>query len=328
LNPAMSSPVPDSFISALAFVRGGALLAVAAACCLPGSSANADAYVGSAYEPFNYGTTVDAANPTTDASLTANDGGTGFNALGSPAVNTTAWGVGATAQTGNVTVVGGSLAGPLGGQGNRARFEHNAGTAATVGRPLGQTVNSGTLYFSYKTARNNDSFRTVNFALFNGTSERFGFGQYGVNPTSTSNGNLAGVFLNVNPGNLIQNPTPIAYGTNVPHLIVGRIDFDFDPDNSSNDRVRIYVDPANLSNEAALTPYLDNGNFDLEAITAFRPFSGGTNADHPVGGSGDFDEIRFGTTFASVVVPEPASLGLLAAAGGLLVRRRRAAAAP
>ncbi len=265
-------------------------------------AAQADPYTGTAYEPFDYGTVVDAGNPATDSNLNLNNRGVGWNAAGDPAQpNTTVWGNGVTTApfvVTNTTVAAGTLPGPVPAVGNRIQV--NAGTA---GRSLGQTVDSGSLYFSFTIQRLTDSIRTINFALFAGTVEKFGFGQYATAAVAaTSEGNLAAVFLNTNPGNLVIGSggvTPIPMGTGVPHQVIIRIDFDT---SGINDRVRVYVDPSSVADENALTPYVDNENFDMGAITTLRPFSGGATTT-PVAlaaGSGSFDEIRVGATFSSV----------------------------
>ena len=265
-------------------------------------AAHAVPYTGTAYEPFDYGTVVDASNPATDSNLNLNSRGAGWNASGDPALpNTTIWGNGVTTApfvVTNTTVVAGTLPGLAPAVGNRIQV--NAGTA---GRSLGQTVDSASLYFSFTVQRLTDSIRTINFALFAGTVEKFGFGQYATAAVAaTSGGNLAAVFLNTNPGNLVIGSggvTPIPMGTGVPHQVIIRIDFDT---SGVNDRVRVYVDPASLADENALTPYVDNENFDMGAITTLRPFSGGATTT-PVAlaaGSGTFDEIRVGATFSAV----------------------------
>ena len=265
-------------------------------------AAQAAPYNGTAYEPFDYGIVVNASNPATDSNLNLNNRGVGWNAAGDPEQpNTTVWGNGVTTApfvVTNTIVAAGTLPGPAPSVGNRIQV--NAGTA---GRSLGQTVDSGSLYFSFTIQRLTDSIRTINFALFAGTVEKFGFGQYATAAVAaTSEGNLAAVFLNTNPGNLVigsSGVTPIPMGTGVPHQVIIRIDFDT---SGINDRVRVYVDPSSVADENALTPYVDNENFDMGAITTLRPFSGGATTT-PVAlaaGSGTFDEIRVGATFSSV----------------------------
>jgi hypothetical protein len=293
-------------------IRPVLLLSCLSACTLS-TSATAAVYLGTAYEPFNYGTAVDAGNTTGDGNLNLNNGGSGWNATGDSAqANTTSW-----AGT-NSNITSGSLLGLAPSVGNSVVL--NAGTNT---RPLGQTVDAGSLYISYAVQRTTDSFRTINFALFNGGTEVFGFGQYATATAGTStSGNFAGVFLNSNPTNLIPNPAPIAVGTNTAHQIILRIDFDA---SGVNERVRVYVDPLNLSNESLLTPYLDNSNFNLTAVTAIRPFSGAatTSGDIYAAGVGQFDEIRVGSTFAAVTVPEPGVTASLMLGLAVLGRRRQ-----
>jgi hypothetical protein len=268
---------------------------------------------GPIYEPFDY-TTVDGVD-TSDGDLNGNNGGTGFGAPPTAWVQTTPAADGA--------IVAGSLAG-LVTSGNRLRMDAvPLNTNKQDPRGLGQSIDTGTLYFSFLTEKNNVSNRTINVAFFTGTTEKLGIGQYGT-AAGTSNGNFAMVFLNSNPGNLIQNTTaPIAYGVDVPHLVIGRIDFNA---SGVNERVRFYIDPSSYTIEPAV-PYLDNSGFDLGAIDIFRPFTGNTVATPLDAVSADFDEFRFDTTYAGVAVtgliPEP-SAALLGGCGLLaLVGRRR-----
>lgn len=105
--------------------------------------------------------------------------------------------------------------------------------------------------------------------------------------------------------------------TNVPvtigdtHLLV--VGFDFDAN-----LAKLYVNPTSLGGAAPATPdatvSLDD-EFGVRSI-AWYP---GANAS-----LGSLDELRLGTTYASVtpLIPEPAAIGLLAPAAVLLVRRR------
>ncbi len=280
-------------------------------------------YVGTAYEPFNYGIAVDAGNTAGDGNLSLNNGGTGWNATGDATIpNTTLWGSGTNsiAVTGT-TMVAGSLTSLVPGSGNRITV-----SAGGAGRAFGQTVDSGTFYISYSMQRNTDSIRTINLALFAGATEKFGFGQYATATAgATSDGNLAAVFLNLNPANLVIGSggvTPIPCGTGIPHQIIIRIDFDV---NGANDRVRVYVDPVSVADESTLTPYVDNSGFDMTALTTVRPFSGSATTTGVIlpASSGQFDEIRVGSTFASVttavaVVTSP-PLNISSAAGEVTI---------
>ncbi len=117
------------------------------------ANAFAAAYVGSAYEPFNY--TVGS-----NLVIASNfNGGTGWNATGTSAANaaTGAWG-----DTTALPAVGGSdaaktittpsltysVSGYPASTGNKTTID---GTSATnnVSRNIGQTVDTGTFYFSY-----------------------------------------------------------------------------------------------------------------------------------------------------------------------------------
>ena len=178
-------------------------------------------------------------------------------------------------------------------------------------------------------SKNNDTIRTMNWAFFNGTTERFAVGMIGAT-AGNSAGNIALLMNNNNPAGLIQSGSPIAMGIGVTHLMVGRIDWNA----SGFETVSLWVDPTDVTTEAAAgTIYASTSAFELTAITAVRPFAGNaaTVGGGPVPGvSANFDEFRLGGTWASVtsqpvLVPEPTT-GVLAALGfgsALVLRRRQ-----
>lgn len=281
------------------------------------------------YEGFDYpDTTQFVANSTLN-------GGQGWNASGNLDANaaTANWGVTAlTAGTGpfkTATTPGLSFGatGYLPSTGNKLTIDSSS-AVQNVGRNLGgQTIDSGTTYFSLLMSKNNDTIRTINWAFFNGTSERFAIGQIGAT-AGNSGGNITMLMNNSNPAGLLTPNSPIAMGIGQTHLLVGRIDWNA----AGNETVTLWVDPSNVTSEgAAGAAYLSTIAFELTAITAVRPFVGNaaTVGGNPVpGASANFDEFRLGGTWESVtslaVVPEPTSATLLGVgAFSLLALRRR-----
>jgi hypothetical protein len=310
---------------------------------------NAAAVVGSMSEPFAYPDATAFATQTLPS--TTNNGGLGFNATGTTAANdpNAAWGGTLTAGNGakivNVPGLTYSATGYLAPTGGKLTVDGATLNSTTnVGRNLGQTIDTGTTFFSLLMARNTaDTIRTFNMAFENGTSEQLTIGQIGA-AAGNSNGNIALLMNNVNPGGLVQAATPIAMGNNITHLIIGRVDWNAGPVNATNaaltnEIVTLWVDPTNVTTQAAAgNAYLTTNAFDDTGMSAIRPFAGSTvaaganNIAMPAV-SGSFDELRVGGTWASVtsaaVVPEPATI-ILAGLGfaGLfgLARRGRNAA--
>jgi hypothetical protein len=101
-------------------------------------------------------------------------------------------------------------------------------------------------------------------------------------------------------------------------LLVARIDFNPSGNVSDPETFRLYVNPLPGASEPATADA--TLSFNLGSQNGLALNSGN-------GSSVSFDEIRIGTDYASVVpaiIPEPASLSLLALAAGVMARRRHA----
>jgi hypothetical protein len=290
----------------------------------------AAAVVGSMQEAFDY---PDATVFVNSSTL---NGGQGWNAAGTATANDPGanWGsilnAGAnrTATSPGLTY---SATGYLPASGNKLTLDAATPNATqNIGRTLGgQTIDTGSTYFSLLMSKNNDTIRTMNWAFFNGTTERFAVGMIGATAGNTA-GNIALLMNNSNPAGLVQSASPIAMGINVTHLVVGRIDWNA----GGFETVSLWVDPTDVTSEAgAGAIYAQTSAFELTAITGVRPFAGnnatvGGNA--VTGVSANFDEFRLGGTWESVTslgvpVPEPAT-GVLAGLGvslALALRRRQ-----
>jgi len=299
----------------------------------------ATAISGSMQEPFADPLYTNGyAFVNTPVSPTQNSG-QGWNVNGTTDVNNSGstWGGVSALNSGtnrNATSPGltSTAIGYLNGTGNKLTLDATISgtTGQNIGRTLGgQSIDSGITYFSMLLSRNSvDNFRTINVAFFNDTNERFAVGQIGA-PAGSSGGNITLLMNNTNPGGLIVPANPIAMGNGITHLVVGRIDWNA----AGNETVSIWVDPANVTTEAAAgTIYASSNGFELTNLTRVRPFVGANSAGPPAftAVSGNFDEIRLGGTWESVTsqavpVPEPSAL-VIAAIGvvGLIAGRRRA----
>ena len=279
---------------------------------------------GSIYEGFNYTTTNNGADNTSDGDLGGNTGGTGWGATPLEWSNS-----GTAANTStvlNIAPLGLTYPGleSSGGALNLNALAPVGGTANTTQnffRLLNQggAIDSGTFYFSLLLENDSPSQRTINFAFFGANSEKFAVGQF--SPAATaSNGNIALTQLNAAPVQIGTPPIPL--GQDITHLLVGRVDFNV---SGTTDRLRLYVDPVLDGSGEPASAYIDVATVDFGSIDQVRPFVGNTTTTPAHTASiGTFDEIRLGPSYAAVTVPEPGSASLiLLTASGLALRRKR-----
>ena len=267
------------------------------------------------YEGFDYGT----------GTLAGLNGGDGFSGTGGGA-----W-VESSSGNPNITVLSTSLGvGSLPTSGNRAGRTSNA-NRAQMNRAISNasrdalTADNTTMWFSViwspgaagTGSRSAFMFGNGAFGTSSGDpktgADGFGFSPFTGSQTSTVH--AAGWVS----GDASDNPnttanTGITHAANESYLFAGRIDW---KPNGTPDEFYLFriTDPSaaepGVGTALASITTLD---FDQSAWNRIAVFE-----NH----AGDWDEIRFDTTFAGVMgIPEPSSL-LLGGLGGLLLLRRR-----
>jgi hypothetical protein len=306
------------------------------------------AMVGAAYEPFNYtaGTLI-GPTPVLNAGIGWNPTGN----LAAPNDATANWGNAAALPAPGGTASGKSITAP-GLSFSSIGYAPSAGGKATMDATLGgtgnstvnvsrlmggQLVDSGSFFFSYLTRRNIDTLRTTSLSFFGPAGpaapgsqvERIAIGQIGTGTAgnATTNGNIGILMNNSNPAGVLNATTPIAYGTGVTHLIVGKVDWNA----SGNETISLWVDPANVTSEAtAGAPYMTSNAFELTSFNSIRLFSGNNaaavdNMPAKPAVSTDYDEIRIGNNWQNVtrtLVPEPTTFSLLLLSSVVFAARR------
>ncbi|WP_411847074.1 hypothetical protein AAFN60_06385 [Roseibacillus persicicus] len=195
----------------------------------------------------------------------------------------------------------------------------NAGNSGRAGRALDPSLvvtnsTTGTLYLSFlfqtgleNAASNANTYQTV--ALWNGDIGNDGLRNFDL-------GVAAGDFGTSNYGFRVNNSTVgdmgVASDASV-HLFVVRFDFSA---SAASDQVTTWIDPTLGAGDPTGGVTLSGADLAWDTL-AFSDYASNSSS---------WDEVRFGTTFDSVTIPEPSvvlfsTVGLFGLFG--LIRRRR-----
>lgn len=219
-----------------------------------------------------------------------------------------------TIASGNLSVTG--LAAPTGGSASLPGGNFKEAVLPFTTTP----VNSGTIYFSF--AFNLSSLPTA-------TAYSFGFNS-STSFASTLWLQASGGGYQIGLSNRSSGSTPVydstVFATGTTVFVVGSYEF---VSGTANDVSKLWINPSSATFDDLAIPsatLTSTGGTDMTSINSFL-IRGATGSP-----AGTFDELRIGTTWASVTpaaIPEPSTyaavLGALALAGVVLRRRSRLA---
>lgn len=155
----------------------------------------------------------------------------------------------------------------------------------------------GSYFAHFKSSAASEFYGRINATLAGAAS---GFFRVGITTETTSAANTQEV--------------PLDLSLNTDYLIVTKLDL-------STDRVTLWINPTSEASSNVVS--IDAPTYAAGSINAYA-LRQGTSGTGGYPGVLTVDGLKVATTFAEVV-PEPASLGLLAGAGVLALRRRRMA---
>ncbi len=225
-----------------------------------------------------------------------------------------AWGNSNTQTTGDMAAQTGGLSHVLVTGGTQAGSVTSAGGTSTRGvyHQLTSVPNSSTYYFSFLMSSAGSRVASL------------GLRQQGAHDTAASNTSLGGVSVGFSGSNIVAwvNGTATTsiisnYTTNSTYFTLVEI-LNNGVGNNDTVNIKIYAsgntDLSNPNGSISIT------NQDVTGkLTHLAAIKGtGTTGVHA-----SLDEFRFGTSLASVVIPEPASLALMGLGGLLMLGRSR-----
>jgi hypothetical protein len=245
-----------------------------------------------AYEGFDYDATATMPDANADGKpdVSTQNGGIGF---------TGAWAE--TASGNHDYVQSGSLSfGALDTSGNSARAIQPQDVTSNLLRtfPLVSATSGSELWFSYLVRRETGN-NTALIPAFTVTLEPSAGGGDDVIVGDIDGRNTLVVARGADPSNV--GDTGVVTQTGTTYLLVAKISF-----LPGADTVSLFVNPTPGATAPA-TPQATKSDFNFTSLDRVRVFASSSLREW------SYDEIRVGTTYADVAVPEPSAAGLLLA---------------